>query len=137
MLEKTKLFQIIRWNFLGRSETMIISVFFWVNKAVLNDISNDTNNTIFLSPIVLVKCRGRLVQRETVRLLIQRSELDSHLRRNRWMFLSRRGNKNMRDPDSFELLFSKKQQIIKRHLLEKSGLQVSLYEKERTYKLVL
>ena len=79
-------------------------------------------------------CRGRLVQRETVCLRIQRSEFDS--RRNRWMFFLavaiECGTPNISN------YFSAK--IVQRHLLDiiGSGLYtLSLCEKERTYNLDL
>ena len=79
--------------------------------------------------------RGRLVQRESVRLRIQRSEFNSRLRQ--MIFLSRRGKIKTRDSD----LSNYSQQKRKRHLLEKiiekRSLTLSLYEKERTYKLAL
>ena len=57
--------------------------------------------------------RGRLAQRESVRLVIQRSEFDS---RSRWIFLSRRGRK-MRDP-IYSNHFSSVKKYEQRHLLE-------------------
>ena len=81
--------------------------------------------------------RGRLVQLETVCLRIQRSEFDSRLRRNRWMFLTRRGRK-MRDADSFELLLSETQYNQTTpstgHIGKRSLHSLSVRKKERTSK---
>ena len=80
-------------------------------------------------------CRGRLVQRETIRLRIQRSKFDSRirLRQNRWMFLSRRGNKLCRTLIHFKSLFSGKRKHNKSsnaiYWKQKQSSSLSLYEK--------
>ena len=75
--------------------------------------------------------RGRLVQWETVRLQIQRSEFDS--RRNRWMFLSRPWQKNARCR-FIRILFTL---IGQRHLLDilESGLFSHCMKRNVTLKI--
>ena len=65
-------------------------------------IKMNPNNFVFKISINIG--RGRLAQRETIRLLIQRSKFDYRLRQ--MIFLLRVAK--MRDTDLFEFLFSEK-----------------------------